>query len=954
VIQFDLIPPISGSAIAKIPNLIVDLNLDDWHFNETQDIDLDFDYAIEISPKLGVTDNKAMAVISSLELLQLKARARTGTLYFVKGNKPTAISCKSLFNPLIEDCQIFSKSELLSLSRFTNTKIPEFNLESQHEMSVIDLSLDTASLKDLFDKKTLALSVEEIEHIKNTFNDEKIKKDRQKYNLPEFPTLLEIEMIAQTWSEHCKHKIFNAQIEYTENPANTKALGAQKVNSIFKTFVKKTTDEVIADKKINWAKYLFKDNAGIVRFDSKIDLCLKVETHNSPSALDPFGGAMTGILGVNRDILGCGMGAKPIANTDIFCVGSPDVTRSELPEALLMPKDILSGIHKGICSGGNESGIPTVNGSIYFDEDYSGKPLVYCGTLGFLPQKLKSGANTYEKKIKDGDYIVMVGGRVGLDGIHGATFSSLDLNQTSPTSAVQIGDPFTQKRVIDFILKARDLELFSAITDNGAGGLSSSIGEMATLVEGAGGAKLNLSQVPLKYPGLAPHEILISESQERMSVSVNKKKWKSFLELSKEYHVESTIIGEFCNTGEVEIYFENKLWGKMSLYFLHESLPKMKLNAHWDGLYKRNPWRKNNIEKEKPSSVSLKDQILKVLSHPNVASKESWVKEYDHEVQGATMVKPYIDSAPSDAGVIWAYPHGGEENNCFLLSHGMAPKLNLTDPYLMAQFAIDEALRNLVATGADLNYLCALDNFCWPDSLPGTNNPDFSMKLAALVRSAIGMSDALRAYGVPLISGKDSMKNDYRFEKIKISILPTLLITMLSRTDIKNIVTTPFKKENENIFLVGDLTRELLHSVWSESYLTESNCPEINLEKNFLNYSFLQNAISLGYVSAAHDVSEGGLITTICEMMMGNNLGALLTNPLTNDQLFSESPGKIIISVPVDLSAKFIDLGAKQNATITKLGVTTNKTNLEMPNLNLSINEIKNAYNHLNQGRTLC
>ena len=500
----------------------------------------------------------------------------------------------------------------------------------------------------------------------------------------------------------------------------------------------------------DWLLSIFHDNSGVISWNDEWSVCIKAETHNSPSALDPYGGAITGIVGVNRDILGTGLGARPIANTDVFCFGPPDYSGS-IPEGLFHPSRVFRGVHSGVRSGGNESGIPTVNGAIVFDERYIGKPLVFCGTVGIMPRRLPDGRESHVKTPKPGDVVYMVGGRVGSDGIHGATFSSLELTEESPSSAVQIGDPITQKKMLDMILEARDAGLIQVITDNGAGGLSSSVGEMAELT---GGAEIDLATVPLKQAGLSSWEILVSESQERMTVGVHPEDCHEFEALASLHEVEATVVGTFTDSGAFVVRHGETPVAHIPIHFLHDGCPQLRLESEWD------PPAHMPVETPELDPDGMGRLLGRLIARPNVASKEWWVRSYDHEVIAQSVIKPFCGAnhdAPGDAAVI-APIQGGTQG--LVISNGIAPRYSDIDSYAMAAASVDEALRNAVCVGVDLEMIAGLDNFCWPDPIESSKTPDGRYKLAQLVRANRALDDVCRAYRLPCISGKDSMKND--------------------------------------------------------------------------------------------------------------------------------------------------------------------------------------------------
>ena len=442
----------------------------------------------------------------------------------------------------------------------------------QQPSQTINLEVSDEELIKISEKGLLALNLKEMKTIQENYRDPNVRAARKALGLPEnAPTDAELECLAQTWSEHCCHKIFAAKIHHVDHETGEDTY----IDSLFKTHIMKPTLDI--QSKVDWLLSIFHDNSGVIAWNDSWSLCIKAETHNSPSALDPYGGAMTGIVGVNRDILGTGLGAKPIANTDVFCFGPPDYS-GHLPEGLFHPSRVFRGVHAGVRAGGNESGIPTINGAIVFDQRYLGKPLVYCGTVGIMPRRLSDGRQSHNKTPQPGNIIYMVGGRVGSDGIHGATFSSLELTEDSPSSAVQIGDPYYPEEMIDMILEARDLGLIQVITDNGAGGLSSSVGELAELT---GGADLDLAAVPLKQPGLNKWEILVSESQERMTIGVNPEDCEEFEKLAKLHEVEATQVGKFTDSGAFVVRYGDETVAHLPISFLHDGCPQLQLESEW-------------------------------------------------------------------------------------------------------------------------------------------------------------------------------------------------------------------------------------------------------------------------------------------------------------------------------------------------------------------------------------
>ncbi|HOQ90876.1 MAG TPA: AIR synthase-related protein, partial [Candidatus Hydrogenedentes bacterium] len=469
-----------------------------------------------------------------------------------------------------------------------------------------------------------------------------------------------------------------------------------------------------------------------------------------------------------------------------------------LPPRLLHPRRVLRGVHAGVRDGGNQSGIPDINGAIVFHERFLGKPLVFCGTGGLAPVTA-AGKPVHEKAARPGDLIVMTGGRIGKDGIHGATFSSEELHEGSPATAVQIGDPITQKKMADFLLEARDLGLYTCITDNGAGGLSSSVGEMARK---PGGAVLHLDRAPLKYPGLAPWEIFLSEAQERMTLAVPPEHIDAFLDLARRREVEATVLGEFTDSGLLECYYGGKRVAALDMAFLHDGLPRMELEAQLDP---QPPAGSVEV-----ISDDLGADLKKVLGALNVCSKESFVRMYDCEVLAQSVLKQFqgeLQDGPGDAAVIRPVPDSWRG---LAVACGIAPKYADLDAGSMMACAVDEAVRNLVSVGAGLGQIAGLDNFCWPDPVQSEKTPDGRHKLAQLVIACETLYDLCVAYGIPLISGKDSMKNDYKLGDVKISIPPTVLFTAAAIIeDVRRCVTMDVKRPGDLVFALGETHDEM-------------------------------------------------------------------------------------------------------------------------------------------------
>ena len=870
------------------------------------------DVAIQIGFKPGVTDNAAQAGLDGLKTLfpsEAEEAEVSTTMTYIFYGVPNDVDCQwlanQLHNPMIERA-IISDQASCENNQWPALDFPEPPVNIFGTPTTINLEVDDNSLIEISEKGLLALNLEEMQTIQAHYRDPVVRATREKDGLPPAaPTDVELECLAQTWSEHCKHKIFAANIHHVDTETGEDS----HIDSLFKTHIMKPTFDIA--EKVDWLLSLFHDNSGVIEWNPEWSLCIKAETHNSPSALDPFGGAMTGIVGVNRDILGTGLGARPIANTDVFCFGPPDY-EGDIPEGLFHPSRVFRGVHAGVRSGGNESGIPTVNGAIVFEERYLGKPLVYCGTVGIMPRRLADGRESHDKTPSPGDVIYMVGGRVGSDGIHGATFSSLELTEESPSSAVQIGDPITQKKMVDMLLKARDDGLLQVTTDNGAGGLSSSIGEMAELT---GGAKVDLSQVPLKQVGLSSWEILVSESQERMTVGVRPEDCQEFEKLASLHEVEATAVGTFTDTGDFHILHGEQSVALLPIEFLHDGVPQLQLESEWIPPVNEEP------AYPQTNASDMGGILSRLLARPNIASKEWWVRSYDHEVIAQTVIKPFCGvnhDAPGDAAVI-APIHG--ETQGAVISCGIIPRYSDIDTYAMVAGCIDEAVRNAVCVGVDLDRMAGLDNFCWPDSVESEKTPDGRYKLAQLVRANRALDDVCRAYQLPCISGKDSMKNDVIINGEKISVPPTLLFTLLgNHEDIRKAVSSDFKNSGDIIYLLGQTHQELGASELVTMFRDEcgggigGKVPAIDTTRNLALYRDLTAAMRQELVISAHDCSDGGFAVALAEACFGADSGCSVDiSDIFNDNnsldkwgaLFGESLGRILVSVKVEHSAEF-------------------------------------------------
>jgi len=855
----------------------------------------DFDWLIEVGFKPGVTDNVGKTAKEAMEWrlgkkLKEEEKVYTSTQYLIRGNlkrKDVEKICTDLLgNPLIQRFDLWKADEWVGK---IEPKIPKVVGDGEGKVKEIDLEISDKTLLILSEERLLALDLREMKAIQDYLRNPVVIEDRKRWNLGKRITDVELEAIAQTWSEHCKHKIFNGRIEYIDEKGNR-----ETIDSLFKTFIKKTTEEIRASLgNGDFCVSVFEDNAGVIRFNETHHLVFKVETHNTPCALDPYGGALTGIVGVNRDPFGTGKGAKLIFNVDTFCFASPFYDKP-LPPRLFHPKRVYEGVREGVEHGGNKSGIPTVNGGVIFDERYLGKPLVYCGTGGIMPREIL-GEPSHIKKAEPDDLIVMTGGRIGKDGIHGATFSSEELREDSPVTAVQIGDPITQKKMTDFLLLARDRGLFKAITDNGAGGLSSSVGEMAKEI----GCELHLDRAPLKYHGLHPWEVLLSEAQERMTLAVSPSKMDVFLQLANKMDVEAIVLGTFTQTKKFHVLYRGKTVAYLDMDFLHSGLPRMELRAKW-----KRPHREEAVFPEPKDLTSI---MKEMLSRLNICSKESMIRQYDHEVQGGTVIKPLVgrfNDGPSDAAVLRPIFDSFEG---IVISNGIYPRYSDIDAYAMTACAIDEAIRNNVAVGGNPDRIAGLDNFCWPDPVQSEKTPDGEYKLALLVRANQALYEYCNAFGMPLISGKDSMKNDYLIGGTKISIPPTILISALGKMDdVRKAITMDAKRPGDLVYVLGETLDELGGSEYYASKgLIGNRVPCVNAERARSLYRKIYSAMQERLIRSCHDCSDGGLGVALAETAFAGGFGMeidLRKVPRTgldrNDfLLFSESQSRFIVTI---------------------------------------------------------
>ncbi len=843
--------------------LLADVIVQDFAFNSHRPpLEEVAGHTVEVIRKPGVMDPVESTAVRGIRDLGLEVKSlKRAKQYRITGElsreELTAIATRILSNSTIEDVFIDSKG-------IPHTRPPRDYVFRKVTVPLLDASSE--ALLRISKERQLYLSLEEMRSVQDYFRE-----------VGREPTDVELETIAQTWSEHCMHKTLRGPVDYN----------GDKIDNLLKETIMKATHEL----REPWCISVFEDNAGIIEFNEDYGICFKVETHNHPSAIEPYGGASTGVGGVIRDILGCGLGAKPIMNTDVFCFGPLDMPYDQVPKGALHPGRVFKGVVQGVRDYGNRMGIPTANGAIFFDERYVGNPLVFCGNLGLIPR------DRCKKGPRAGDLIVLVGGRTGRDGIHGATFSSTELTVESDSissGAVQIGNPITEKKITDLLLEARDQGLFRSITDCGAGGLSSAVGEMAKDL----GAVVDLDKAPIKYRGLSYWEIWVSEAQERMVLAVPPKNAGTLITLFNSEDVEATVIGEFSDKKssgykKLVLRYEGQVVGELDMEFLHEGLPRIVRKAEWAS--------KHHPEPDLPEKKDYTEDLSKILSSWNVCSKESVIRQYDHEVQGGCVLKPLQgrnNDGPGDATIVT--PILGS-NRGVIVSCGMNPKYGDIDPYHMAACAIDEALRQIISVGGDLRRTALLDNFCWGN----TRLPD---RLGGLVRAALACYHMSLYFGTPFISGKDSLNNEFSAGGETICIPPTLLISAVSvMEDVRKAVSMDAKTPGDLILIVGLTRPELGGSHYYHIHGHVGNdVPRVDTHRAKKAMDALSKASKKGLLKACHDCSEGGLAVAAAEMGFAGGLGMELNirdvptdgGEMREDVvLFSESASRFVVEV---------------------------------------------------------
>jgi phosphoribosylformylglycinamidine synthase subunit PurSL len=867
----------------------------------------DFDWAIWVGFKPGVRDNAGAVALEAIAAylnrpLPPEAAVYTSKLFAITGSqlsRPelTRIAAEFLANDLIQEYRVYARQEW-DPETGVGVILPRVHLEHRPRVAALDIP-SLKALKELSDHRHLALREQDLPIILDYFARSEVVARRRKAGLGP-PTDVELEYLAQARSDHCNHNTFRGRFHYRNLATGEQAL----LDNPFQVCIQTPTLEIAGEKP--WVVSVLWDNAGVGEFDDEFFYVIKGETHNSPSNLEAYGGSLTGIVGVYRDPLGTGRGAKLIGGLYGFCVGPRDYPGPLKPR--LHPRRLLDGIIEGVKDGGNKSGIPTVAGTLYFDPGYLGKCLVFVGAVGLMPKEVQ-GEPGFKKQARPGDHILMCGGRVGQDGIHGVTASSEVSSPGTPAGHVQIGDPYTQKKMHDFLLEVRDLGFINFITDCGGGGLSSALGESGQM---AGGVEVWLEQVPLKYAGLDPWEIWVSESQERMVVGISPEHQAKFQELARRHEVEVSAIGRFTDSGLLRVSYQGQVCADMDFSLLKEDFPPWEFEAEWLPPAQR---------LSEPVLGEVRDHgklLLAMLDRPNLCSREWITRQYDHEVQGGSVVKPLVGrdvQIPADAAVLRPRL---DSRRGLALSLALNPAYSQIDAYHMTAATIDEAVRRLLAVGASLDHIGGVDNFCWPSvEYHPERNPDGKHKAAQLVRSCWALRDLCRAYRMPLLSGKDSMYVDGMHpgafgETHRVSGLPTLFFTGVSLiADLSRVVTPDLKTPGDLLYVVGETGAELGGSELYELLgYVGLRVPQVRPEEFLVLYRLVEQAVTEGLLASCRALSRGGLLVHLALVSLAGGLGvdADMTSVApglpAHAALYSESAGRFLVSVAPEHRAR--------------------------------------------------
>ena len=871
-----------------------------------QPLDVDFNWIIWVGFRPGVRDNPGATAVEAVEdLLHLRLKpgqaVYTSKRYCLKGNGVSRqdaekIAGELLANDIIQQWAVFDHSQW-DPAIGIGFVIPKVMLDHQPEVATLSIDSDE-TLTRLSDQRSLSLNPRDIPTIRSYFLKPDVQRQRRQVSLSD-PTDVELEYISQARSDHCNHNTFGGRFHYRDVETGK----TETIDSLFKTFIEGPTLALKAQKP--WVVSVLWDNAGVGRFDADHHYVITGETHNSPSNMEAYGGAITGIVGIYRDPMGTGRGSKLIMGSYGYCVGPRDYAGDLKPR--LHPRRLLDGVIEGVRDGGNKSGIPTPFGQVMFHPGYLGKCLVFVTALGIMPA-LINGDPSDQKTILPGDLAIMLGGRVGKDGIHGVTASSASFSEHTPAGHVQIGDPYTQKKMHDFLLDARDEGLIRFITDNGGGGLSSSIGESALF---SNGCDIQLEKVPLKYDGLDQWEIWISESQERMTVAIDPVHLDRFMALSRQHAVESSVIGTYTDTGKLHITYNGATCAYIDLDLLTSAFPQWEFEAVW-----RAPVLRGLTEPVLGVPEDCESLILDMLGRPNICSKEWVCRQYDHEVQGTSVIKPLIGAGrdiPSDAAVIRPVLTSQQG---LVFSQALIPMVSAIDAYHMTACTIDEAVRRAIAVGGDPDHLGGVDNFCWPTiQYDPLKNPDGKHKAAQLVRSCKALKAMCMAYGIPLLSGKDSMYVDGHLqgrygETHKVSALETLQFSVTGVIkDVGQCLTMDAKVPGDRVWVVGLTKNELGGSEYYEHLgHVGLNAPIVDPENFAARYRIMATAVEKGLLASCHGIYRGGLAVHLGLVAMGGELGLTVdlsqvpSEGVDRDDtlLFSESAGRFIVTVAPD------------------------------------------------------
>lgn len=858
-----------------------------------------FDWAVWVGLRPGVRDNPGATGLEAVEAflgrsLGPDAAIYTSALYLFAGDgisrpEMEKIARQLLANDIIQEFRLFAPDQW-DPQVGVGLILPKVRLE--HQPTVTTLAIDSdATLQRLSQERNLALRDQDIPVIRSYYLRPEVQARRRELGLS-LPTDVELEYIAQARSDHCNHNTFRGVFHYRDLGTGE----TRTITNLFKTYIEQPTLQLAREKP--WVVSVLWDNAGVGAFDDEFNYVITGETHNSPSNMEAYGGSLTGIVGVYRDPMGTGRGAKLVAGLYGFCVGHRDYSGPLRPR--LHPRRLLDGVIAGVRDGGNKSGIPTPLGFVVFHDRYLGKCLVFVVAVGLMP-KLLQGTDASQKTTTPGDLIFMCGGRVGKDGIHGVTASSEEFGAHTPAGHVQIGDPYTQKKMHDFLLEARDQGYIAFITDCGGGGLSSAIGESARF---AGGCEVWLDKVPLKYEGLDQWEIWISESQERMVTAVKPEHAPAFAALAAKHGVEVSNIGRYTDSGALHLLYHGQTCAYIELAFLEGDFPPWRFEAEW-----LPPELRGLTEPVVGEPQDHTGLLLRLLDRPNLCSREWITRQYDHEVQGSSVIKPLVGrgaNIPTDAAVLrprQELPRG------LALSMALHPAYAQIDTYHMTAVSIDEAVRRLLAVGGNLDHIGGVDNFCWPSiQYDPVKNPDGKYKAAQLVRANLALQEYCLAYGIPLLSGKDSMYIDGHLpgefgETHKVSGLPTLLFTAVSVIpDVSRCLTLECQQPGDYVYIIGETKDELggseLYEMWG--YLGR-NVPQIRVPEFLASYRLLERAIDEGLLASCHGVYRGGIAVHLAMKAMAGQLGlevdlaGLAPTPLV--ALYSESAGRFLVTV---------------------------------------------------------